>query len=35
MRNAYYILVRKSEGKRLLEDIAIDGKTMLGWILRR
>jgi hypothetical protein len=33
MRNAYSILVEKSEGKRPLADLGIDGKIKLKWIL--
>jgi hypothetical protein len=29
IRNAYKILVRKPEGKRLLEGLGIDGETIL------
>jgi hypothetical protein len=29
MRNAYSILVGESEGKRLFEDLGIDGKIIL------
>jgi hypothetical protein len=33
MRNAYKILVGKPEGKRHSEDLGIDGKIVLEWIL--
>jgi len=33
MRNAYNIMVRKPKGRVHLEDIGIDGKIMLVWIL--
>jgi hypothetical protein len=33
MRNAYNILVGKSEGKRPLGRLGIDGKIILEWIL--
>jgi hypothetical protein len=33
MRNGYNILVGKSEGKRPLGDLGIDGKIILEWIL--
>jgi len=34
MRNAYNILVGKLEGKRPLEDVGLDGRIILEWILR-
>jgi hypothetical protein len=33
MRSAYKILARKPEGKDHLEDLGIDGKFILEWIL--
>jgi hypothetical protein len=33
MRNAYHSLLGKPEEKRPLEDIRIDGKIILKWIL--
>jgi hypothetical protein len=33
MRNAYKILVGKPERKRPLEDLGIDRKIILEWIL--
>jgi hypothetical protein len=33
MRSAYDILVGKPERKRPLEDIGVDGKVILEWIL--
>jgi hypothetical protein len=36
MRNAYSIFVGKPEGKRdHLEELVIDGKIILEWILRK
>jgi hypothetical protein len=32
MRNAYKILVRKSEGKKQCEDLGVDGRIILEWI---
>jgi hypothetical protein len=32
-RNAYRILVGKPEGKRQLEDLDIDGRIILKWML--
>jgi hypothetical protein len=32
MRNAYSVLVGKSEGKRPLEDLDTNGKIILEWI---
>jgi hypothetical protein len=34
MRNTNKILVGKSEGKIHLEDLGIDGRIILKWILR-
>jgi len=33
MKNTYNIFVAKPEGKRPLEDLGIDGKIILEWIL--
>jgi hypothetical protein len=33
VRNAYNILVGKTEGKIYLEDLAVDGRMMLEWTL--
>jgi hypothetical protein len=33
MRNAYNILVGKPEGKNHSEDLGVDGKIILEWIL--
>jgi hypothetical protein len=33
MRNAYSILAGKPEGKNHLEDLGVDGKIILEWIL--
>jgi hypothetical protein len=33
MRNAYKILVRRPEGRDHLEDLGIDGRISLEWIL--
>jgi hypothetical protein len=33
MRNAYNILVGKSEGNNHSEDLDVDGKIILEWIL--
>jgi hypothetical protein len=33
MRNAYKILVGKSEGKRPLGNIGVDGRIILDWML--
>jgi hypothetical protein len=33
MRNAYSILVRKPEVKDHLEELSVDGKIILEWIL--
>jgi hypothetical protein len=35
IRNAYNILVGKPEGKNHLEDLDVDGKIILEWILRK
>jgi hypothetical protein len=35
MRNAYNIFVGKPEGKRPLEDLVVDGRIMLEWMLGR
>jgi hypothetical protein len=34
-RGAYRVLVRKSEGKRYLEDPDIDGRITLRWFFRK
>jgi hypothetical protein len=34
MRNAYKILVGKPEGKIHSEDLSVDGRIILKWILR-
>jgi hypothetical protein len=33
IRNVYKILVRKPEGKKPLEDLSIDGRITLEWII--
>jgi hypothetical protein len=33
MRYAYNVLVGKHEGKNHLEDLDVDGRIMLEWIL--
>jgi hypothetical protein len=33
MRNAYKIFVGKLEGKRNSEELCVDGKIILEWIL--
>jgi hypothetical protein len=33
MRNTYKILVRKSEGENHSEELDVDGKIILEWIL--
>jgi hypothetical protein len=33
MRNAYKTLIRKSEGNNHAEDLGIDGKIILEWII--
>jgi hypothetical protein len=35
MRNAYKILVGKSEGRNYVEDLGTDGKIILEWFLGR
>jgi hypothetical protein len=35
MRNTHKILVRKREGKKNLEDIGVDGRVLLKWILKK
>jgi hypothetical protein len=35
MKNAYQILVGKSEGKNSLGRLGIDGRIILKWILRK
>jgi hypothetical protein len=32
MRNAFKILVRKPEGKKLLARLGIDGRIILNWV---
>jgi hypothetical protein len=34
-RNAYNILVGKSEGKNHLENLGVDGRIILKWILNK
>jgi len=34
-RDVYRVLVRKPEGKRLLEDPGVDGRIILRWIFRK
>jgi hypothetical protein len=35
MRNTYSILVGKSERKNHLEDLGVDGRITLEWMLRK
>jgi hypothetical protein len=35
MRNSYKISVGEPEGKRFLEDLGVDGKILLEWILEK
>jgi hypothetical protein len=36
IENPYTVLVRKAEGKKKhLEDLSIDGRTILEWILEK
>jgi hypothetical protein len=35
MRNAYQILVEKSERKRQLGDLDVDGRVMLNYIIKK
>jgi hypothetical protein len=35
LRNVYKILVAKSEGKPYLENIRVDGRMILNWILKK
>jgi hypothetical protein len=35
MRGAYSILVGKPEGRDQSEDLGVDGKIILEWILRK
>jgi hypothetical protein len=35
IRNVYQIFVGKPEGKNHLEDLGIDGRIILKWILRK
>jgi hypothetical protein len=34
VRNAYNILVTKPEGRDHLEDLGVDGRIILEWVLR-
>jgi hypothetical protein len=34
-KNAYNILVGKPEWKRHLEELGVDGKMIIGWILKK
>ena len=34
-RGEYKVLIGKPEGKRSLEDLSIDGCTILNWILKK
>jgi hypothetical protein len=34
-RDAYRVLVGKTEGKNLLEDPDVDGRVILRWIFRK
>jgi len=34
-RSVYRVLVRRTEGKRLLEDPGVDGRIILRWIFRK
>jgi hypothetical protein len=35
MRNAYKILVGKPEGRNYSEDLVVDGRIILEWILEK
>jgi len=35
LTSSYTILVGKSEGKNCSEDLGVDGKIMLEWIIRK
>jgi hypothetical protein len=35
MRNAYKSLAGKSEGKRQLRDLHVDGRIILIWVLKK
>jgi hypothetical protein len=35
MTNAYNVLIGKVEGKDYMEDLGVDGRMLLEWILRK